>query len=66
MLRWSRQNAKKIETDKMPNDNKKSLDKMPTNHLAFCPHTMNSRLVDFKKLLNFQNRMKKVSPDASC
>ena len=43
----------------MPNDNKQSPDIMPTNHLAFCPHTINSRLVDFKKLLNFQNSMKK-------
>ena len=25
-----------IETDKMPNNKKKSLDKMLTNHLAFC------------------------------
>ena len=24
----------------MPNDKKKSLDKKPTNHLAFCPQTI--------------------------
>ena len=37
--------CKKNWDGQMPNDNKKSLDKMPTNHLAFCqlafcPHTL--------------------------
>ena len=35
MLRWSGQSTKKIETDKIPNDNKKV--KILTKHLVFCP-----------------------------
>ena len=33
--RWPGQNAKKNETDKIPNDNNKNPDKMLANHLAF-------------------------------
>ena len=47
----------KIKTDKMPNDNKKNPDKMPTNHLvfcllAFCSHNKLS-VADTNKKMNF-------------